>query len=163
MKPPRSLLLIIVPSFALAGPLFDTKPKAPVQPSPPKVRAAAPTAPLQIQWYPDISPAPAQTRSMPLNYVLRLDTSGTFTQTQQPFLKTLDARQLQILMNQDAVATVPLQTLPDVAGTRNLLFTPEDAARVRISHPLLTPEIAARVKVIPIPTRPPQGKSATPR
>lgn len=36
------------------------------------------------------------------------------------------------------------------AGSRNLLFTPEDAARTKTLHPLLTPEIMARVRTLPI-------------
>jgi len=37
-------------------------------------------------------------------------------------------------------------------GSRNLLYTPEDAARFKVVHPFLTPEIQGQVKIIPVRT-----------
>ena len=54
--------------------------------------------------------------------------------------------------------------------TRNLLFTPEDAARVKTFHPFLTPDIEYRFRTVPlqspdarfIPVKPPHMPSTNP-
>jgi hypothetical protein len=48
------------------------------------------------------------------------------------------------------IAPRPRVAAAPQAPTRTLLFTPEDAARLRFFHPLVTPEVRLRVKTLPL-------------
>ncbi|HZP82851.1 MAG TPA: hypothetical protein VFB21_14520 [Chthonomonadaceae bacterium] len=116
---------------------------------PPQSAPSPPKADKKAQ--PHLLAAPTQ-EPTELPYSILTGPETLTDPAQKPWEDTL--RRLKIQIAPGGQRVVPGEPQPFIVESRNLLFTPEDAARVQTFHPLLTPEIMERVKVIPLRPRP---------